>query len=34
LLRNPHLPWFARLMLVAALVEGSHAMHDSFAVIR
>ena len=29
-----HLPWFARLMLVAALVEGSHAMHDGFAVIR
>ena len=28
------LPWFARLMLVAALGEGSHAMHDSFAVIR
>lgn len=28
------LPWFVRLMLVAALVEGSHAMHDSFAVIR
>jgi MFS transporter, PPP family, 3-phenylpropionic acid transporter len=28
------LPWFARLMLVAALVQGSHALHDSFAVIR
>lgn len=28
------LPWFARLLLIAALVQGSHAMHDSFAVIR
>ncbi len=28
------LPWFVRLMLVAALVQGSHALHDSFAVIR
>jgi PPP family 3-phenylpropionic acid transporter len=28
------LPWFARLMLVAALVQGSHALHDGFAVIR
>jgi PPP family 3-phenylpropionic acid transporter len=27
-------PWFGRLMLVAALVEGSHALHDGFAVIR
>ncbi|MFL5289355.1 MAG: MFS transporter [Rhodopila sp.] len=31
LLRNPA---FRRLMLVAALIQGSHAMHDSFAVIR
>ncbi|PPQ27886.1 MFS transporter [Rhodopila globiformis] len=31
LLRNPV---FRRLMLVAALIQGSHAMHDSFAVIR
>ena len=28
------LPGFRRLMLVAALIQGSHAMHDSFAVIR
>ena len=28
------LPGFARLMLVAALVVGSHALHDGFAVIR
>jgi PPP family 3-phenylpropionic acid transporter len=28
------LPWFARLMVIASLVEGSHALHDSFAVIR
>jgi PPP family 3-phenylpropionic acid transporter len=28
------LPMFARLMLVAALVGGSHAMHDGFEVIR
>jgi PPP family 3-phenylpropionic acid transporter len=28
------LPGFPRLMLVAALIQGSHAMHDSFAVIR
>ena len=27
-------PTFRRLMLVAALIQGSHAMHDSFAVIR
>lgn len=27
-------PWFGRLMVVAALVEGSHALHDGFAVIR
>jgi PPP family 3-phenylpropionic acid transporter len=27
-------PAFRRLMLVAALIQGSHAMHDSFAVIR
>jgi PPP family 3-phenylpropionic acid transporter len=27
-------PLFRRLMLVAALVMGSHAMHDGFAVIR
>jgi PPP family 3-phenylpropionic acid transporter len=26
--------WFVRLLLVAALVEGSHAMHDEFAMIR
>jgi MFS transporter, PPP family, 3-phenylpropionic acid transporter len=25
---------FRRLMLVAALIQGSHAMHDSFAVLR
>jgi PPP family 3-phenylpropionic acid transporter len=38
----PHHPWltllrqraFVRVTLVAALVLGSHAMHDSFAVIR
>jgi PPP family 3-phenylpropionic acid transporter len=29
-----HLPLFRRLLLVAALVLGSHAMHDAFAVIR
>ncbi len=29
-----HLPSFARLMLVVALILGSHALHDSFAVIR
>lgn len=28
-----HLPLFRRLLLVAALVLGSHAMHDAFAVI-
>ena len=28
------LPWFPPLMLVASLVIGSGAMHDSFAVIR
>jgi MFS transporter, PPP family, 3-phenylpropionic acid transporter len=28
------LPLFRRVMLVAALILGSHAMHDSFAVIR
>lgn len=28
------LPGLARLLLIAALVQGSHAMHDSFAVIR
>jgi PPP family 3-phenylpropionic acid transporter len=28
------LPGFSRLMLVAALIQGSHAMHDTFAVIR
>ena len=28
------LPWFGRLMLVAALVQGRHAMHDGFEVIR
>ena len=28
------MPAFRRLMLVAALVLGSHAMHDAFAVIR
>ncbi len=27
-------PQFRRLMLVAALIQGSHAMHDGFAVIR
>jgi PPP family 3-phenylpropionic acid transporter len=27
-------PMFRRLMLVAALIQGSHAMHDGFAVIR
>jgi MFS transporter, PPP family, 3-phenylpropionic acid transporter len=31
LLRSPE---FRLLMLVAALIQGSHAMHDSFAVIR
>jgi PPP family 3-phenylpropionic acid transporter len=29
-----HLPMFRRSMFVAALVIGSHALHDSFAVIR
>lgn len=28
------LPWFPTLMTVAALVLGSHAVHDGFAVIR
>ena len=28
------LPGFMRLMIVAALVQGSHAMHDGFAVLR
>ena len=28
------LPRFRQLVLVAALVLGSHAMHDAFAVIR
>ena len=28
------MPAFRRLLLVAALVQGSHAMHDAFAVIR
>ena len=28
------LPGFLRLMLVAALIQGSHAMHDGFAVLR
>jgi MFS transporter, PPP family, 3-phenylpropionic acid transporter len=28
------MPLFRRAMLVAALILGSHAMHDSFAVIR
>jgi PPP family 3-phenylpropionic acid transporter len=28
------LPVYRRLLMVAALVEGSHALHDSFAVIR
>ncbi len=28
------LPGFVRLMIVAALIQGSHAMHDSFAVLR
>jgi MFS transporter, PPP family, 3-phenylpropionic acid transporter len=28
------LPVFRRLMLVAALIQGSHALHDSFVVIR
>lgn len=28
------LPMFARLMIVAALIGGSHALHDSFEVIR
>jgi hypothetical protein len=40
--RSRHHPWltllrqraFLRVTLVAALVLGSHAMHDSFAVIR
>jgi MFS transporter, PPP family, 3-phenylpropionic acid transporter len=39
---HPHRPWltllhqraFVRVTLVAALVLGSHAMYDSFAVIR
>ena len=29
-----HVPLFTRLMLVAALVGGSHALHDGFEVIR
>jgi len=29
-----HLPVFTRLMLVAALIGGSHALHDGFEVIR
>jgi len=29
-----HIPLFRRLLLVAALILGSHAMHDAFAVIR
>jgi MFS transporter, PPP family, 3-phenylpropionic acid transporter len=33
-LRLLHRPAFVRLILVAALVLGSHAMHDSFAMIR
>jgi PPP family 3-phenylpropionic acid transporter len=28
-----HLPVFRRLMLVAGLIQGSHAMHDGFVVI-
>src|SRR5207302_3293647 len=28
------LPLYRRIVLVAALILGSHAMHDSFAVIR
>lgn len=28
------IPTFRRLLLIAALVQGSHAMHDGFAVIR
>jgi len=28
------LPGFVRLMLVAALIQGSHAMHDGFEVLR
>ena len=28
------MPVFRRVMLVSALVLGSHAMHDTFAVIR
>jgi PPP family 3-phenylpropionic acid transporter len=28
------MPMFRRLLLVAALVQGSHALHDGFAVIR
>jgi PPP family 3-phenylpropionic acid transporter len=28
------IPMFRRLMIVAALIGGSHAMHDSFSVIR
>jgi PPP family 3-phenylpropionic acid transporter len=28
------LPVYRRIVLVAALILGSHAMHDSFAVIR
>lgn len=28
------IPIFRRLMLVAGLIQGSHALHDSFAVIR
>jgi PPP family 3-phenylpropionic acid transporter len=29
-----HLPMFVRMIVVAALILGSHAFHDSFAVIR
>src|SRR3954453_18287353 len=28
------LPLYRRIVLVAALILGSHAMHDSFAVVR
>jgi PPP family 3-phenylpropionic acid transporter len=28
------LPVYGRMLIVAALIEGSHALHDSFAVIR
>jgi hypothetical protein len=29
-----HLPAFMRSVLVAALILGSHALHDTFSVIR